>query len=254
MSDFLPTPMPRAVLFQHDLPVSAGALERALVRAGFTLETRFREVRPEDDAADLVVVLGGFMGVYEADRHPYLREELALMERRLARRRPCLGICLGAQMLAAVSGARVYPDPRGMVLGVQPIHVTPTGHAHPAFSGAPASFPVVQWHGDTFDTVRGAEALAASERQPQEAFLLSNSLGFLFHPEVEPPTLESWARGFPESLTRSGRELEDVLTKDLPRLQASREEIDGLLGRVARHLAREVSPVAGGHSNEQKRL
>ncbi len=241
MSNSLSTPRPRAILFQHDLPVSAGALEGALVRAGFTLETRFREVRPGDADADLVVVLGGYMGVYEADQHPYLHEELALMEGRLARRRPCLGICLGAQMLAAVAGARVFPDPKGMVLGVQPIHVTPAGHAHPVFSGAPASFPVVQWHGDTFDTVRGAEALAASERQPQEAFLLSNSVGFLFHPEVVPAMLESWGRAFPKSLARAGRRLEDVLTEDLPRLEAARTEIDGLLDRTARYLAHQVS-------------
>jgi GMP synthase (glutamine-hydrolysing) len=229
------------VLFQHDVPVSAGALEGPLARAGFTLETRFREVRPGDAEAELVVVLGGFMGVYEADQYPYLREELALMERRLHQRRPCLGICLGAQMLAAISGARVYKDPRGMVVGAQPLHVTPAGQAHPVFAGGPASLLVTQWHGDTFDTVRGAEALAASERQPQEAFLLSNSVGFLFHPEVEPPTLESWVRSFPEALTRSGRKLEDVLARDLPALRETRSESAGLLTRVAEHFAREVS-------------
>ena len=232
---------PRAVLFQHDIPVSVGALAGSLARAGFTLETRFREVRPVDADADLVVVLGGFMGVYEADQYPYLREEFALMERRLHQRRPVLGICLGAQMLAAISGARVYADPKGMVVGAQPIHVTAAGRAHPVFAGAPDSLLVPQWHGDTFDTVRGAESLAGSERQPQEVFLLSNSLGFLFHPEVEPPTLESWVRSFPEALTLSGRKLDDVLARDLPALHAARAESAGLLRRVAEHLAREVS-------------
>jgi GMP synthase (glutamine-hydrolysing) len=230
--------MPRAVIFQHDVPVSVGALGPALLGAGFALETRFREVRPGDADADLVVILGGFMGVYEADQHPYLREEMALMEGRLARRRPCLGICLGAQMLAAITGARVYADPRGMVLGAHPIQVTPEGLAHPAFTGASASFPVVQWHGDTFDTIRGAQALAASERQPQEAFLLSNSLGFLFHPEVGPPMLESWLRRFPESLSRAGRTLEDLLSRDLASLEAARWEREGLLSRAVGYLAR----------------
>lgn len=229
--------MPRAVIFQHDVPVSLGALEPALLGAGFSLEPRFREVRPGDADADLVVVLGGFMGVYEADQHPYLREEMALMERRLAQGRPCLGICLGAQMLAAISGARVYRDPLGMVLGAHPLHVTPEGQAHPAFAGAPVSFPVVQWHGDTFDTVRGARALAASDRQPQEAFLLSNSLGFLFHPEVDPPMLESWVRRFPESLSRAGRSLEDVLARDLCSLQVTQGERGALLSHAVRFLA-----------------
>ncbi|MFP2929873.1 type 1 glutamine amidotransferase [Pyxidicoccus sp. 3LG] len=232
---------PHAVLFQHDAPVSAGALEGALVRAGFTLETRFREVRPGDAEADLVVVLGGFMGVYEADQYPYLREELALLERRLHQRRPSLGVCLGAQMLAAVSGARVYQDPKGMVVGAQAIHVAPAGREHPVFAGGPASLLVTQWHGDTFDTVRGAETLASSERQPQEVFQLSSSVGFLFHPEVEPPTLESWARSFPQSLSRAGRQLEDVLARDVPSLRAARADSEGLLKRVAEHFAREVA-------------
>ncbi|MCP3139590.1 type 1 glutamine amidotransferase [Pyxidicoccus xibeiensis] len=232
---------PRAILFQHDEPVSAGALAGALTRAGFALETRFREVRPADAEADLVVVLGGFMGVYEADQHPYLREELALLERRLHQRRPSLGVCLGAQMLAAVSGARVFRDPKGMVVGAQAIHVAPAGRQHAVFAGGPASLLVTQWHGDTFDTVRGAETLASSERQPQEVFSLSNSVGFLFHPEVEPPTLESWARAFPQALERAGRRLDDVLARDLPSLREARADSEGLLHRVAGYFAREVT-------------
>ncbi|MFP2912156.1 type 1 glutamine amidotransferase [Pyxidicoccus sp. 3LFB2] len=234
--------MPRAVLFQHDAPVSAGALAGALTRAGFTLEPRFREVRPGDADADLVVVLGGFMGVYEADQHPYLREELSLLERRLHQRRPSLGVCLGAQMLAAVSGARVYQDPKGMAVGAQAIHVTPAGGGHPVFAGGPGTLLVTQWHGDTFDTVRGARSLASSERQPQEVFDLEGSVGFLFHPEVEPPTLEAWVRAFPQALSRSGRQLEDVLARDLPALREARAEGEGLLKRVAEHFARAVAP------------
>ena len=79
----MPT-LPRAVLFQHDLSVSAGGLEAALVTAGFRIERRFREVLAGDSDAELVVILGGFMGAYEADRYPFLRDELGLLERRLA--------------------------------------------------------------------------------------------------------------------------------------------------------------------------
>src|SRR5437867_9278753 len=55
---------------------------------------------------DLLVILGGAMGVYEFDLHPFLQEEMALVSRRLRRDRPTLGICLGAQVMAAALGAR----------------------------------------------------------------------------------------------------------------------------------------------------
>ena len=232
----VPSPLRRAVLLQHDLPVSPGALGPALTAAGFTLEHRFREVQPGDVDAELVVVLGGFMGVYEADQHAYLREELALLETRLARGRPSLGICLGAQLLAAVAGSRVHADPHGMVIDVMPVRLTPEGRAHPAFAGEGPTLEVVHWHGDTFDPVPGATALAGSERQPHEAFALGSALGVLFHPEVEPATFEAWVRTFPESLQRADRRLEDVLAQDLPRLHAAMPHTHAFLARLAVHL------------------
>ena len=235
----MPTP-PRAVLFQHDLPVSAGGLEAALVTAGFHIERRFREVLAGDSDADLVVVLGGFMGAYEADRYPFLRDELGLLERRLATRRPTLGICLGAQMLAAVAGARVYPDPLGMVVGVRPLALTPEGRAHPVLAPDAPGFDVAHWHGDTFDAVPGATALAGSERQPQEVFALGAALGVLVHPEIDADTLDRWARTSPETLVRARRTVEDLQADDLPRLRRAGQRIQGFRSRLAHHLRAQV--------------
>ncbi len=236
---------PRAVLFQHDRPVGAGGLEAALAGAGFALEPRFREVRPEDAEAGLVVVLGGFMGAYEADRYPFLREELALMERRLTRGLPVLGVCLGAQMLAAVAGARVYPDPRGMVVGVHPLTLTSEGRVHTAFAPDAPVFDVAHWHGDTFDAIPGAVALAGSERQPQEVFALGSALGILVHPEVDAATFEGWARASPESLARAGRTLEDLAADDLPRLRRDAPRVHAFRERLAAHLMERVLAPGG---------
>src|SRR5690242_3839741 len=60
-------------------------------------------------STDLLVILGGPIGVYEERRYPFLRDELTLIETRLARKRPVLGVCLGAQLMARAMGARVYP-------------------------------------------------------------------------------------------------------------------------------------------------
>ena len=67
------------------------------------------QAQAEWAAADLVVVLGGPIGVYEADRYPFIRDELARVRERLASGKPLIGICLGAQMMAAASGKAVYP-------------------------------------------------------------------------------------------------------------------------------------------------
>lgn len=227
---------PRAVLFQHDLPVSAGGLAGALEAAGFVLEPRFREVLPGDADAGLVVVLGGFMGAYEAGRYLFLRDEFSVLELRLSRGQPVLGICLGAQMLAAVAGARVYPDPRGMVVGARPLVLTAQGRAHPALGPEAEACDVAHWHGDTFDPVPGAVGLAGSEHHPQEIFELGSALGILTHPEVDAATLEGWARASPEALRRSGRSLEALLADDLPRLRAAEARNQAFRERLGRYL------------------
>ena len=61
-------------------------------------------------AADLVIVLGGPIGVYEQETYPFLVDEIAVVAARLAADKPILGICLGAQIMAAALGARVAPD------------------------------------------------------------------------------------------------------------------------------------------------
>ena len=62
-------------------------------------------------AADLVVVLGGPIGVYEQETYPFIVDEIAAVAARLQSNKPMLGICLGAQMMAAALGARVAPGP-----------------------------------------------------------------------------------------------------------------------------------------------
>lgn len=60
------------------------------------------------DTADILIVLGGPIGAYEEDTYPFLKEELCVIENRLARNKPIVGICLGAQLIARALGARVF--------------------------------------------------------------------------------------------------------------------------------------------------
>jgi GMP synthase (glutamine-hydrolysing) len=144
---------------------------------------------------DLMVLLGGPIGVYEDEAYPWIRDELALAERRLAAERPLLGLCLGSQMMARALGARVYPG-TGKEIGWAPITLTDAGRRSCAAHLAPELTSVLHWHGDTFDLPRGASRLASTRRYENQAFSYGRAaLAFQFHPEAAARTLERWFIG-----------------------------------------------------------
>jgi GMP synthase (glutamine-hydrolysing) len=240
-----PSSRPRAVIIQHEDLEGPGRLAPALRRAGFALERRRRAVSPSDAEAELVVVMGGPMGVYDVDRFPFLREEIALLKTRLEAGRPSLGICLGAQLLAAAAGSRVYPGAPGMVIGVLPVTLSAEAMADPLFAGFDERFETVHWHGDTFDPVPGAVLLASTARYPWEAFRLGRSFALQFHPELDEESFSEWVRSAPEDVERSGRRIEDLLARDLPLLRAAEHANLLLLERLAEFFARDVRSAGG---------
>ncbi len=229
---------PRAVAIQHDSRVGPGLLAPALSRAGFQVELRFRESAPEDLDADLLIILGGFMSALEIDRHPFLRAERELLERRLGLGRPVLGICLGAQLLALAAGARVFSRPEGPVIGVHPVVTTSEGRRDPLFRGMGDRLEVVHWHTDAFELPPRAVRLASSKNSPNEAFRIGNAWGVQFHPEADAPTLEDWIRHAPDAVAASGRNADEVLRYDLWRLRAVEHRNAAMLDRLVTWIAR----------------
>src|SRR4051812_45274921 len=114
----------QAVIVQHEEHEGPGMLEPELKAAGFQLVRRYRQIRREDMDAELVVFMGGNMGVYEQEAHPFLGTEIAFAAERLALDRPLLGICLGAQLMAAAAGVEVFKGKNGVELGVAPVRWT----------------------------------------------------------------------------------------------------------------------------------
>ncbi len=141
------------------------------------------EPLPAPDQFDFLVIMGGPMGVHDLSEHAWLTREKGFIEAALGQEKPILGICLGAQLLADVMGARVYPN-RHKEIGWHP--VTRTASADKTAIGAivPASFQAFHWHGDTFDLPPGAIHLAESDACRQQAFFLPPAvLGLQFHLE-----------------------------------------------------------------------
>lgn len=139
-----------------------------------------------------IVAMGGPMGAYEDHRHGWLRQEKRLIAEAVRSGLPFWGVCLGAQLLAASLGARVFPGPEPEV-GVLPVQLTEAASADPVFAGLPAEFVTLQWHGDTFELPPGATLLAASPAYPYQAFAWRRAYGLQFHLEVTPELAAQWA-------------------------------------------------------------
>jgi GMP synthase-like glutamine amidotransferase len=112
-------------------------------------------------------------------------------------------------------GARVYPGERPEV-GVLPVELTPAAADDPVFAAAPASFPALQWHRDTFDLPEGATLLARSTAYPNQAFRVGASYGLQFHIEVPLSLATDWGEvpAYAQSLesTLGPGALSDLLT------------------------------------------
>jgi GMP synthase (glutamine-hydrolysing) len=141
-------------------------------------------------APDLLVVLGGPIGVNDTDLYPFLAPEIELIAQRLRSGRPTLGICLGSQLIARALGARVYTA-AVKEIGWAPLDLTPEGRT--SCLRHLAGTPVLHWHGDTFDLPQGAVRLASTPGCENQAFSWGKAaLALQFHAETAGTALESW--------------------------------------------------------------
>jgi len=228
---------PTVLVYRHVPHEGLGTLAGALRRAGIAVRivdtprtTRWRD--PLRFAG--LIVMGGPMGVYQKNRFPFLKKELAGLRRAIRGGKPVLGVCLGAQLIAHALGARVYPN-RRKEIGWFPLRATPAGRRDPLFRTTSASSTVFQWHGDTFDLPRGARLLATAPRCRHQAFVHGSRVyGLQYHWEVDAALVTDW-------LGQPGADAE--LAGLTPR---ERRDIGKRLVARGRRLAREAAPFFDG--------
>ena len=135
---------------------------------------------------DLLVVLGGPMNVYEEQRFPWLRDEKRFIAKAVSAGKRLLGICLGAQLIADVLGARVSTN-RQPEIGWFAIEKTAAAQQDPAAAFLPQDAEVFHWHGDTFELPAGALHLARSRGCENQGFVFGQRVvGLQFHLETLP--------------------------------------------------------------------
>jgi GMP synthase (glutamine-hydrolysing) len=227
----------RFLVIQHIPCEPPAAYEDEMRARGITLdrvEIDAGDRLPDWRTFDAIVAMGGPMGVYEDERLPWLEEEKQLIADAVSAQMPYWGVCLGAQLLAASLGARVYSGERPEVGIYRDVSLTEDARLDPVFADAPSPLTALQWHADTFELPSGARLLASSPLYPHQAFVWRRAYGLQFHLEVSAALAASWGEvpAYAQALTQTlGPSGLDRLVADLERIDPTDALARQLFGR-----------------------
>ena len=185
----------RVLIVVHGNRSTPGRVGRQLRELNYELDIRqpsggAKLPQSMDDHSG-AVIFGGPMSANDEDKLDFIRTELDWIPVALESGKPFLGICLGAQMLAKVLGARVEPHPAELAeIGYYPVRPVEAG-TH--LFDREALF--YQWHQEGFDLPRGATLLATADTFANQAFQFGNTAyGIQFHPEVTGKIMRLWTK------------------------------------------------------------
>jgi len=195
--------MSEYLILQHEPIEGPGTIAEEIRLAGHAVRTirlDLKEKVPTDPALFAgLVVMGGTMGVYDQSKFPYLKDEIVLLGKAVKAEKPVLGICLGAQLLAASLGAEVKAGEKE--IGWFPVHKMPDACKDPVLRRLPENFPALMWHGDHFPLPAGAVHLLSTQKCACAGFRFGKKAYGLV------PHLEMTAAMVDEMVSASRREL-----------------------------------------------
>jgi GMP synthase (glutamine-hydrolysing) len=144
-------------------------------------------------APDFLVVMGGPIGVYQADEYPFLNDEIRILKDRIEADLPTLGVCLGSQLIAKAAGSNVYAGEQAKERGWGPLRLNGSAMNTPFEHLGGQVTNMFHWHGDTFDLPAEAKLLASTEAYKNQIFTLGKNIcGLQCHPEVTADALREW--------------------------------------------------------------
>lgn len=163
---------------------------------------------------DLLIILGGPIGVYQENEYPFLTKEIQMIQERLQNKQPTLGICLGAQLLARALGSNVYPN-NAKEIGWSPLLLTEEGKKSCTKFLASELTSMFHWHGDTFDLPKEATLLASTPICKNQIFSVDNALGIQCHPEITADGLENWWIGHAAEIGQNNLDVKSLRNDSL---------------------------------------
>jgi len=189
--------MKPVLVIQNDAKEGAGLLASLLTSRGFRQMTvlgwQADYASPDASLSPAnfsgLVVLGGAQGVNETEAYPYLSDEINLIQYFIAAGIPVIGLCLGAQLLAAALGGRVQSN-TSKELGWHDITLSEAGRKDRLMSAHPEKALAFHFHGDYFTVPPGCLSLASSAMTGCQLFRHNNAYGFQYHAEVDMALIE----------------------------------------------------------------
>jgi len=138
---------------------------------------------PLQSEFDLLIILGGPMGLYDEERFPWLVHEKVFIKETIRQQKLVFGICLGAQLIAEALGGKVYRNSY-MEIGWHPVKMTEESQNSVFFKQFPREYDPFHWHGDTFELPDEVKTAAISLGCANQAFEYSGHvIGLQFHLE-----------------------------------------------------------------------
>ncbi len=139
---------------------------------------------PALDSFDVLIVMGGPMGVYDEAQYPWLQDEKKFLLASITAGKKILGICLGAQLISCVLGAKVSQNAHREI-GWHSITINPSAKSNPVAEILATCPLVFHWHGDRFELPEGATLIASSLACNHQAYVIDEKIyAFQFHLET----------------------------------------------------------------------
>lgn len=194
-------------IIQSDREVPTGIVGEELHRRGVeqaVVRLYAGDRLPFLSSVSAVIVLGGAMGANDDAHYPFLSDLKRFLGETVAKKIPCLGICLGGQLLSTATGGEVTSNACGEK-GTCSITLTDEGTRDRLFQGISRTFSSFQWHNDTFAIPPGGVRLAHTAACRNQAFSVGPvAWGLQFHPEVTCGIVREWSSWTPETAALSG--------------------------------------------------
>jgi GMP synthase (glutamine-hydrolysing) len=210
--------MEEVLVFQHDPFEDLGFFGEVLDKQGaeYRVLRLFHGEMPTEEWEHVraLIILGGPMNVGDEEAVSFLRWEKRIIRAAIDESVPMLGICLGAQLIAATLGTAVFHGPVKEI-GWNPITITAHGQVDSLLGYLPENATVFQWHSDGFDLPAGAIRLASSAHYSTQAFRVGKTIyGLQFHLEVTPRMIERWIEERSKDLALAPYVLPDKIRAD----------------------------------------